>query len=55
VALSEKNVGAIYLGRVDTKMNMYSSSGMAGTLKQSGFVLLENGESRIMQELDIRI
>ena len=54
-ALSDKNVGAIYLGSVDTKMNMYSSSGIAGTLRQSGLVLLENGESRVMQELDVRI
>lgn len=55
VALTDKNVGAIYLGSVDTRMNMYSSSGMAGALRESGFVLLENGESRIMQELDVRI
>lgn len=55
VALTDKNVGAIYLGSVDTKMNMYSSAGMAGALRQSGLVLLENGESRVMQELDVRI
>jgi len=55
VALTDKNVGAIYLGSVATQMNMYCSAGMAGALKQSGLVLLENGESRIMQELDVRI
>ncbi len=55
VALTDKNIGAIYLGSVDTQMNMYSSSGMAGALRESGLVLLENGESRIMQELDVRI
>lgn len=55
VALTDKNVGAIYLGSIDTKMNMYSQKGMAGALKQSGLVLLENGESRIMQELDLKI
>jgi hypothetical protein len=54
-ALTDKNVGAIYLGNVDTEMNMYSQSGMAGALKQSGLVLMENGESRIMQELDVKI
>ncbi|HWQ80553.1 MAG TPA: hypothetical protein VN381_17130 [Anaerovoracaceae bacterium] len=54
-ALTDKNVGAIYLGSVDTKMNMYSSAGMAGALRESGLVLLENGESRIMQELDVRV
>lgn len=54
-ALSDKNVGAIYLGSIDTKMNMYNSAGLAGTLRQSGLVLLENGESRVMQELDVRI
>ncbi|MBP6491751.1 MAG: hypothetical protein KA282_02145 [Clostridia bacterium] len=55
VALTDKNVGAIYLGSIDTKMNMYSQSGMAGALKESGLVLLENGESRIMQEIDLKI
>ena len=55
VALTDKNVGAIYLGSVETQMNMYSSSGMAGSLRESGLVLLENGESRVMQELDVRI
>lgn len=55
VALADKNVGAIYLGSIDTQMNMYNSAGMAGTLRQSGLVLLENGESRVMQELDVRI
>ncbi len=55
VALTDKNVGAIYLGSVSTEMNMYSSTGMAGALRESGLVLLENGESRVMQELDVRI
>lgn len=55
VALTDKNVGAIYLGSVSTQMNLYHSSGMAGQLRESGFVLLENGESRVMQELDLRI
>lgn len=55
VALTDKNVGAIYLGSMDTPMNMYSGAQMAGALKKSGFVLLENGESRIMQELDLKI
>ncbi|HML38031.1 MAG TPA: hypothetical protein PKA19_11525 [Bacillota bacterium] len=54
-ALTDKNIGAIYLGSVGTQMNMYNSSGMAGTLRESGLVLLENGESRVMQELDVRI
>lgn len=55
VALTDKNIGAIYLGSVDTQMNMYNSFGMAGALRESGLVLLENGESRIMQELDVRV
>ncbi len=56
VALTDKNIGAIYLGSVDTQMNMYSPAAeMAGRLRQSGLVLLENGESRVMQELDVRI
>lgn len=54
-ALTDKNIGAIYLGSVGTQMNMYNSSGMAGTLRESGLVLLENGESRVMQELDVRV
>ena len=55
VALTDKNVGAIYLGNADTQMNMYSQTGMAGALKQSGLILMENGESRIMQEIDLKI
>ena len=55
VALTDKNVGAIYLGNVDTQMNLYGQKGMAGAMKRSGLVLLENGESRIMQELDLKI
>jgi hypothetical protein len=55
MALTNKNVGAICLGSVKTSMNMYNSSGMAGVLRESGLVLLENGESRVMQELDVRI
>jgi hypothetical protein len=55
VALTDKNVGAIYLGSVDTQMNMYNSAGKAGALRESGLVLMDNGESRIMQELDVRI
>ena len=54
-ALTDKNVGAIYLGHVETKMNMYSQTGLAGTLRESGLVLLENGQSRVMQELDVKI
>lgn len=54
-ALTDKNVGAIYLGSASTKMSLYSSAGFAGELRKSGLVLLENGESRIMQELDVRI
>ncbi|MDF3001136.1 MAG: hypothetical protein K0Q48_1255 [Bacillota bacterium] len=55
VALTDKNVGAIYLGSIDTSMNMYSGTQMAGALKRSGFVLLENGESRVVQELNLKI
>lgn len=55
VALTEKNVGAIYLGHIETEMNLYAQNEIAGKLRNSGLVLLENGESRIMQELDIKI
>ncbi len=55
VGLVDKNVGAIYLGNVDTAMNLYHEDEMAGALKQSGFVLLESGETRVMQEIDLKI
>lgn len=55
VGLTDKNVGAIYLGNVDTEMDMYSQTGMSGALKRSGVVLMETGETRIMQELDLKI
>lgn len=54
-ALTDKRIGAIYLGSAETQMNQYNRNGMAGVLKRSGVVLLENGESRIMQELDLKI
>ncbi len=55
VALQDRNVGAIYLGFANTEMKLYGESTEAGRLRKSGLVLLENGESRIMQEMDLRI
>lgn len=55
VALKDKNVGAIYLGSVSTGLDMYSGNENTARIRESGLVLLENGESRVMHELDLRI
>ena len=55
VALKEKGVGAIFLGSVNTEMNIYDSGERAGKLQKSGLVLMENGQGRMMQEIDLRI
>jgi len=55
VAIKDKNVGAIYLGFAKTEMNVRSSEQSVGKLQKSGLVLLEGGESRMMQEIDLRI
>ncbi len=55
IALKDQKVGAIYLGSVETEAKLYSGNQQAARLKRTGLVLLENGESRVMQELDLRI
>lgn len=55
VALKDKDVGAIYLGSVSTTMDLYSGTDNMARVRESGLVLLENGESRVMQEMDLRI
>jgi len=36
-------------------MNIYDSGERAGKLQKSGLVLMENGQGKMMQEIDLRI
>ncbi|UZE95417.1 hypothetical protein [Alkalimarinus alittae] len=52
--LKEVGVGAIYLGRAEGHFNLHSPSGaVLGDIKSSGLVLMEDGEVRTIQEIDL--
>ncbi len=54
--LKEKNVGAIYLGNVNTQFTLNDSTqNMQGQLKESGVYLKESGGVGTMQEVDLKI
>ncbi|MFA6196429.1 MAG: hypothetical protein WC656_07270 [Sulfurimonas sp.] len=54
--LKEKNVGAIYLGNVNTEFTLGDSTQNAqGLLKESGIFLKESGGVGTMQEVDLKI
>jgi hypothetical protein len=58
VALLDKNIGAIYLGHASTRMDLYSGTSTtekAGILRETGFALTESGQTRVVQELDLKI
>lgn len=53
-SLKEIGVGAIYLGSAEGHFNLHSSSGaVLGDIKSSGLVLMEDGEVRTIQEIDL--
>ncbi len=57
-AIVDMGVGAVYLGHASTNYDMYTNdaaSNFAGKMRDSGFVLMENGEARLMHELDISV
>lgn len=52
--LNEVGVGAIYLGSAEGRFNLHSSTGaVLGEVKSSGIVLMESGDVRTIQELDL--
>lgn len=54
VMLSERGVGAIYLGQVAQAEDIRSSQGeQLGHVKAAGVVLMENGEVKTVQALDL--
>lgn len=54
VTLAEKGVGAIYLGNVSQGQTLHSSSGETlGRVKSAGLVLMENGDVKTVQALDL--
>ena len=53
-SLKDIGVGAIYLGRESGQFNLHSSTGsILGEVKSSGIVLMEGGEVRTIQEIDL--
>lgn len=53
-SLSDIGVGAIYLGSESGRFNLHSSTGhVLGEIKSSGIVLMEGGELRTIQEIDL--
>ncbi|WP_250657015.1 hypothetical protein [Alkalimarinus coralli] len=53
-SLKDVGVGAIYLGSAEGHFNLHSSSGaVLGDIKSSGIVLMESGEVRTIQEIDL--
>lgn len=54
VPLSEKGVGALYLGSVDSPFALKDSAGeLLGALRTAGLYLKENGEAGLLQQLDL--
>ncbi len=53
-SLKEVGVGAIYLGYAEGHFNLHSSTGaVLGDIKSSGIVLMEDGNVRTIQEIDL--
>lgn len=53
-SLQEVGVGAIYLGSAEGRFNLHSSTGaVLGEVKSSGIVLMESGDVRTVQEIDL--
>ena len=53
-SLKDIGVGAIYLGSAEGSFNLHSSTGnVLGEVKSSGVVLMEDGEVRTIQEIDM--
>jgi hypothetical protein len=54
LALGEKGVGAIYLGRIDTPFSVKDSNNvLQGQVRATGLFLFEEGGSGTMQQLDL--
>lgn len=52
--LKEIGVGAIYLGSAEGHFNLHSPTGaVLGDIKSSGLVLMEDGEVKTIQEIDL--
>ncbi|WP_163836054.1 hypothetical protein [Spartinivicinus ruber] len=55
-SLAEVGVGAIYLGHTQDDFNLVSKQGvLLGNIKGNGIVLMENGDVKTIQEVDLAI
>jgi len=53
-ALQDKNVGALYLGSVDTPFSLYTEGDeMRGRIRSSGLYVGENGSVGTLQQIDL--
>lgn len=55
VGLLDRDVGAIYLGNVATKLDLYAATDQAGRLRDTGIVLTETGRTLTIQEIDLKV
>ncbi len=54
-SLSEKNVGAIYLGFARTRFELYDSENFLGRLQKTGVFLTEDAKPGVIQQIDLRV
>ncbi|MGB9790279.1 MAG: hypothetical protein ACPLTP_06595 [Thermotoga caldifontis] len=55
VSLSEANVGAVYLGFVRTPFSLYDGTELVGKINSTGIYLTEDGRTRTVHQLDLKI
>lgn len=57
ISLTDKGVGALYLGNISTPFELHDNSdlSLSGALKSSGLYLTESGEAGSLQQLDLAI
>lgn len=50
--LLEKDIGALYTGRVETGFNLENNNSVSGVIKETGIYLKESGGAGFIQEID---
>jgi len=55
IGLGDKNVGAIYLGHINTPFELQQNQQTLGDLASSGIYLNENGTTGFIQQIDLRV
>lgn len=55
IGLGDKNVGAIYLGHLNTPFELQQNQHTLGDLASTGIYLNENGTTGFIQQIDLRV